>query len=206
MLFSVLLAALASTAAAYEVTRPTLTQGWTTAGSQTLGWTRVDTDAATFAVVLTNVDRTLLPADILLAESVDGAAASSLTIEEPAAGWPQPGGSYRVNLVRDSRQLNAILAQSSEFNFTAGTSTGSTNSTGSTSGTTGGSGSNNGTTNGGSSNNNNGTADPKDSADGAADEAEGDSGKVDDADGSAAGLRTSVLAPAMLALLGSMLL
>ncbi|KAG2013834.1 hypothetical protein CC2G_010702 [Coprinopsis cinerea AmutBmut pab1-1] len=124
------LSALVSTALGYLVTRPNQSQGWTNQGPQTVHWERVSTDPETFALVLTNVNRDLLPSDIVLASSVDGTSATSFTVEEPEGGWPAHGGSYRVNLVRSERELNTILAQSSEFNITASSSTPSSSSRG----------------------------------------------------------------------------
>lgn len=118
----IVLASLVASALSYQVVRPSSTSGWTNQGPQTVTWDRVNTDPETFAIVLTNTDRSLLPTDIVLATDVDGASASSITIDEPAEGWPQAGGSFRVNLVRSEDELSTILAQSNEFNVTAGTS------------------------------------------------------------------------------------
>ena len=118
----IVLASLVASALSYQVVRPSNTSGWTNSGPQTVTWDRVSTDPASFAIVLTNTDRSLLASDILLAKDVDGASASSITIDEPAGGWPSVGGSFRVNLVRSEDEPNSILAQSNEFNVTAGTS------------------------------------------------------------------------------------
>jgi hypothetical protein len=41
-------------ACAYQVTNPNTNQGWTTAGPNTVTWQRVDTDPATFTLLLVN--------------------------------------------------------------------------------------------------------------------------------------------------------
>ncbi|KAJ2916421.1 hypothetical protein MD484_g4010, partial [Candolleomyces efflorescens] len=136
-----------STAFAFQVTRPSLTQGWTNNGPQTVTWDRVSTDATNFTIVLTNTNRQLLSSDVVLASLVDAVSANSMTVNPPSGGWPTPGGSYRVNLVRSPTETTTIYAQSTEFNITAGaatttiasTSTG-TSRAGTATGTTGTSG------------------------------------------------------------------
>ncbi|TFK28895.1 hypothetical protein FA15DRAFT_488165 [Coprinopsis marcescibilis] len=113
------LALLASSAAGFLVAHPNQRQGWSNNGAQVVTWERVSTDPEIFAILLTNVNRDLLPIDIVLARSVDATGDSSLSIDPPTGGWPTPGGSYRINLVRSDRELNTIYAQSNEFNITA---------------------------------------------------------------------------------------
>ncbi|KAH6915062.1 hypothetical protein BKA70DRAFT_1257871 [Coprinopsis sp. MPI-PUGE-AT-0042] len=127
----IVLASLVASVLSYEVVRPSRTSGWTNQGPQTVTWDRVNTDPDTFSIVLTNTNRDLLASDIVLATNVDGASASSITIDEPAEGWPEAGGSFRINLVRSEDELNSILAQSNEFNVTAGTSSASASASGS---------------------------------------------------------------------------
>ncbi|KAF5333626.1 hypothetical protein D9611_002563 [Ephemerocybe angulata] len=122
---------LLSSAFAIQVTRPSLTQGWTNKGAQTVSWDRVSTDATNFSVVLTNLDRKILATDVVLVALVDAQSASTVSVPEPSGGWPTIGGSYRVNLVKSSTEQTTIYAQSSEFNITAGTGT----TSGTTSGT-----------------------------------------------------------------------
>lgn len=51
--FTVILA-LAASAMAYSVTEPSETEGFTSHGPNTVSWTKVDTDAADFQIILTN--------------------------------------------------------------------------------------------------------------------------------------------------------
>ncbi|KAF5388051.1 hypothetical protein D9615_000569 [Tricholomella constricta] len=107
---------------AYEVTEPSASKGWSDSGAQTLAWTRVNTDPANFTVVLTNVDRSALPQNNqVLAAQVDGSL-ETITVNPPSGGWPS-GGSFRINFVKDTNNLDAILAQSNEFDIEASTET-----------------------------------------------------------------------------------
>jgi hypothetical protein len=51
---NVVLLSLVAFVSAYTVTVPSQNQGWTNNGAQTLSWTMVSTDPATFDVVLIN--------------------------------------------------------------------------------------------------------------------------------------------------------
>ncbi|KAJ2931699.1 hypothetical protein H1R20_g5522, partial [Candolleomyces eurysporus] len=128
---------LLSAAFAFQVTRPSLTQGWTNNGPQTVSWDRVSTDATNFTILLTNTNRQLLPSDVVLASVADAVAASSVMVPPPSGGWPAAGGSYRVNLVKSATELTTIYAQSTEFNITAGPATASSPSTGTSTARTG---------------------------------------------------------------------
>ncbi|KIJ98336.1 hypothetical protein K443DRAFT_680864 [Laccaria amethystina LaAM-08-1] len=121
------LLAFISSAFAYTVTSPNSNQGWTNQGAQLLTWTRVNTDRLNFTVVLTNQNITGFQS-LVLATSVDGTLGTA-SMNTPSGGWPAPGSSFRVNLVQDSNDLDAILAQSNQFNITQGTSTISSSST-----------------------------------------------------------------------------
>lgn len=46
--------ALATSALAYSVSEPTNSTGWTTSGPNEVSWSKVDTDAANFTIVLVN--------------------------------------------------------------------------------------------------------------------------------------------------------
>ncbi|TEB35783.1 hypothetical protein FA13DRAFT_1728638 [Coprinellus micaceus] len=126
-----------STAFGFQVTRPSLSQGWTNNGPQTVAWDRVATDASNFSIVLTNLDRSVLSTDIVLADFVDATSASSISVSQPSSGWPTTGGSYRVNLVKSKNEQTTIYAQSTEFNITAGAATESAKSTSATSSSAG---------------------------------------------------------------------
>jgi len=109
----------AASAFAYRVTSPGPSVGWTTSGTQTLTWERVDTDALNFTAVL--VDKLNSPPQILAA-LVDGTLLKT-AVNPPSGGWPS-GDGYRVNLVKDQTSLTSILAQSGPFNINASTVTG----------------------------------------------------------------------------------
>ncbi|KAK0468131.1 GPI-anchored small secreted protein [Desarmillaria tabescens] len=117
------LIACATSALAYSVTVPNASQGWTNSGSQTVSWEKVSTDRANFTIVLTNQDRSVLSQDQTLASLVDGDLGTT-QVNPPGEGWIV-GGTYRVNLVQDSENLNSILAQSSEFNISESSSSSS---------------------------------------------------------------------------------
>ncbi|KAK0231010.1 hypothetical protein IW262DRAFT_449368 [Armillaria fumosa] len=121
--FFVVFIACATSALAYTDTVANASQVWTNSGSQTLSWTKVDTDRSNFTIVLTNQDRSVLSLDQTLASLVDGSLGTQ-QVNPPAGGWIV-GGTYRVNFVQDSQSLNSILAQSSEFNITESSSSSS---------------------------------------------------------------------------------
>ena len=108
--------ALASSVTAFQVTQPSETRGWTTTGPQTVAWNKVESDPNTFAIVLTDGN----PANnVLLASSVD-AASGTTTVQPPNGAWPASNDNWRINLVQDQTRTEAILAQSDQFEFTAG--------------------------------------------------------------------------------------
>ncbi|PPR04711.1 hypothetical protein CVT24_011833 [Panaeolus cyanescens] len=109
--FAVVSALIASTLA-YTITSPSDTQDWNNDGAQSLSWQRVDTDPATFAVVLFNRST---QSSTLIASNVDGKT-GSLKIEPPSGGWPH-GDDFRIRLVRDPQSLTAILAESQDFDI-----------------------------------------------------------------------------------------
>ncbi|KAK0490792.1 hypothetical protein IW261DRAFT_1434134 [Armillaria novae-zelandiae] len=76
------LIACATSALAYSVTVPNASQGWTNSGSQTVSWSKVDTDP-------------VLSLDQTLASLVDGSLGTQ-QVNPPAGGWIV-GGTYRVN-------------------------------------------------------------------------------------------------------------
>ena len=108
-----LIGLLAPTAQAYTVTGPGGTQGWRSQSAQSLTWTRADSDPATFAVVLTNQDRAVLPHDLVLAKQVDGTR-TSVKIYPPRGGFPT-GDHFRVEFVKSADDQGTIYAQSEEF-------------------------------------------------------------------------------------------
>ncbi len=125
--------ALATFSLAYQVTSPGNSQGWTTEGSQLATWTRVDTDPLNFTAVLTNEvrsleiifptlvltvakDRSVMPQNNqILAALVDGTL-GQIRLNPPNGGWPT-GKAFRLNFCRDSQSLEAILAQSNQFDI-----------------------------------------------------------------------------------------
>ncbi|KAG5220234.1 Quinolinate phosphoribosyl transferase [Salix suchowensis] len=131
--------ALAAFSLAYQVTSPGGSQGWTTEGSQLATWTRVDTDPLNFTAVLTNEvslpesihqtlmltvakDRSVMPQNNqILAALVDGTL-EQIRLNPPNGGWPT-GKGFRLNFCRDSQSLEAILAQSNQFDIGQTTST-----------------------------------------------------------------------------------
>jgi len=113
------LLAFISSAFAYSVLSPNGAQGWTNQGAQLLTWQRVDTDRLNFTAVLTNQNVTGFDPQILAA-LVDGTLGKA-NMNPPSGGWPT-GSHFRVNLVQDATDLNAILAQSPEFDITPPTS------------------------------------------------------------------------------------
>ncbi|KAH9850010.1 hypothetical protein C2E23DRAFT_837018 [Lenzites betulinus] len=116
--------ALAASAFAYSVTEPTNSTGWTTSGPNEVSWTKVDTDAANFTIVLVN-QASFPPTSQILDALVD-ASLGKITVNPPSGGW-KTGTGFQVNLVKDAENTNTILAQSDQF--TISTSTSSTFST-----------------------------------------------------------------------------
>ncbi|KDR67409.1 hypothetical protein GALMADRAFT_1356431 [Galerina marginata CBS 339.88] len=110
-----LLFAFVCSAFAYTVDVPNGEQGWQSFGPQLLKWSRVDTDSSTFAVVLTNQDRTILPRDVFIGRDVDGTRLATW-VHSHRERFPT-GDHFRVNLVRDHNDPNTIFAQSSEFSI-----------------------------------------------------------------------------------------
>ncbi|KAL4265040.1 hypothetical protein AB1N83_000296 [Pleurotus pulmonarius] len=79
-------------------------------------WTRVDTDPLNFTAVLTNEDRSVMPQNNqILAALVDGTL-GQIRLNPPNGGWPT-GKAFRLNFCRDSQSLEAILAQSNQFDI-----------------------------------------------------------------------------------------
>ncbi|KAF5322684.1 hypothetical protein D9619_000663 [Psilocybe cf. subviscida] len=118
--------AFVSCAFAYSVTSPSDAKGWTNSGSQLLTWQRVSTDPLNFTAVLDNQQITGFEPQILAA-LVDGTSGSQ-QMNPPSGGWPT-GKNFRVNLVQDAQNLNAILAQSGFFSITPPTTSQSTSGT-----------------------------------------------------------------------------
>jgi hypothetical protein len=121
-----LLSFVASTLA-YSVTAPNSFTVWGNQSPQVLQWQHVDTDPSNFTVVLDNqVMSDFQP--VVVAALVDGTVGST-TLSPPSAGWPT-GNGFRINFVKDTDDLNEILAQSDLFNITEATT--STTSSGAT--------------------------------------------------------------------------
>ncbi|KAG2042243.1 hypothetical protein BDR03DRAFT_854273 [Suillus americanus] len=132
---AILLASIAS-AFAYQVTSPGDTEGWTTAGPNTLTWVRVDTDPLNFTAVLTNeACQTVMPQGPQVLNALVDGTLGSIVCNPPSGGWPQ-GSGYRVNLAADAQHLDTLLAQSSQFNISSGSSSSTTSSSTTKTGTT----------------------------------------------------------------------
>ncbi|KAF8529104.1 Ser-Thr-rich glycosyl-phosphatidyl-inositol-anchored membrane family-domain-containing protein [Hysterangium stoloniferum] len=102
---------LAASSIAITVTSPSQGTTWTSSGPNTVTWFEVDTDPTSFAITLVNQP---FP-NQLLADNVDGTK-KSLTV---TASLPV-GSTYQVNIVKSSQDINAILAQSAQFNISGG--------------------------------------------------------------------------------------
>ncbi|KAK0453404.1 hypothetical protein EV421DRAFT_679659 [Armillaria borealis] len=105
----------ATSTLAYEIVEPSGTKGWTNFGSNTISWNRVNTDAMTVTLILTNENRTALPQDQIVA-SLNGTLLTA-QVYPPTGGWPI-GSTFRINFVKDPQSPHTILAQTSEFDIT----------------------------------------------------------------------------------------
>jgi hypothetical protein len=132
-LFTVL--SLVASACAYQILTPSNSSGWTTVGPNIVSWQRVSTDSNNFTMVLVNQvrspsltclfpdlifvfqDKTVMPSgeEVLIA-TVDGTQ-NSIAVPAPSGGFPT-GTGFQVNFVKDSQDLNTILAQSNQFSIT----------------------------------------------------------------------------------------
>ncbi|KXN89610.1 hypothetical protein AN958_05477 [Leucoagaricus sp. SymC.cos] len=119
------LLALATSACAYTVTKPSGAQGWTNVGPQPASWNRVSTDPLNFSIILTNQDRAVLPQDQILVAQQDGVSTDTVNCNPPSGGWPL-GKSFRINLVKSTEDQSTIYAQSDEFDIKAPNATSST--------------------------------------------------------------------------------
>ncbi|KAL1671780.1 hypothetical protein EV122DRAFT_272159 [Schizophyllum commune] len=127
MYAATILLALAAAVSAITITEPNSSQGWTNKGGQTVKWQAVDTDPSSFTILLTNTDRSVMPDNNqMLAAEVDSSLGET-TVNAPSGGWPT-GGSFRVNFVKNTTELNTILAQSDEFDIKEDTSSSSSSS------------------------------------------------------------------------------
>jgi len=111
--------ALISSTMGYQVIVPNPSQGWTNSGGQPFVWQRVDTDPQNFTALLTNVNEGSANNQVLAA-LVNGFLGNT-TLLPPSTGWPT-GSGFRLNIVKDTQDLNTILAQSDEFNISVATS------------------------------------------------------------------------------------
>ncbi|OJT10358.1 hypothetical protein TRAPUB_13117 [Trametes pubescens] len=111
--------ALAASALAYSVSEPTNSTGWTTSGPNEVSWSKVDTDAANFTIVLVN-QASFPPTSQVLDALVVGTL-GKVVVNPPSGGW-KAGSGFQVNLVKDTDNLNTILAQSEQFTIKASTS------------------------------------------------------------------------------------
>jgi hypothetical protein len=109
-------------ASAYQVITPNQSVNWTTAGSNTVTWQRVSTDAQNFTIVLVNQHQTPSYEQVLDA-LVDGTL-NKVTVNAPSSGWPT-GADFQVNFVQDSQDLTTIYAQSGQFSIEPPTTTSS---------------------------------------------------------------------------------
>jgi len=104
-------------AVAYTVTSPSSSSPWTSTGPNTLSWIRVESDPTTFAVVLTNTDRSALPVNNQpLAASIDGTT-GAVAISPAPGGFFPVGAGFRVNLIKSASEVDTILAQSPMFSI-----------------------------------------------------------------------------------------
>jgi len=134
------LLALAASAAALHVTQPSNSSGWTTSGPNTVTWSSVSTDNSNFSIVLNNQNTYPQYNEVL--DALIQTSEGSVSVNPPSGGWVA-GTGYRVNFVKNSDDLSAILAQSDDFTieqsssstFSSGSSTASSSasSTGSVS-------------------------------------------------------------------------
>ncbi|KAF8761166.1 Ser-Thr-rich glycosyl-phosphatidyl-inositol-anchored membrane family [Rhizoctonia solani] len=108
----VALLSLIASAAAYQVTYPGAADKWY-AGTVTnkFDWTRVNTDADSFTLVLTNEDRSLLPVNNQQLIATVPGSVRSIDVPAPSGGFPV-GKGFRVNMVKSPTELTTILAQS----------------------------------------------------------------------------------------------
>ncbi|KAI0065979.1 hypothetical protein BV25DRAFT_1764871, partial [Artomyces pyxidatus] len=101
---------------AYQVTSPGTNQNWTTSGTHIVSWSRVDTDALNFTMLLVNQNKAILPSGSeVLSAFVDGTK-GTLQVAPPSAGFPV-GDGFQINLVAGPDQTNTILAQSGQFSI-----------------------------------------------------------------------------------------
>ncbi|KAF8076591.1 GPI-anchored small secreted protein [Lyophyllum atratum] len=106
-------------ALAYQITEPSTAKGWSDTGAQTIAWTRNSNDPSNFTVVLDNGS-----GNQVLAAQVDGNL-NTITVNPPSGGWPT-AGSFRVIFAQDPENLSTVLAQSSDFDIKAPTTSGTT--------------------------------------------------------------------------------
>ena len=64
--------------------------------------------------------------NLVVANSVDGASASTISISPPSGQFPL-GSGFRINLVKNATDTTAILAQSNGFTIVQGTAVASSN-------------------------------------------------------------------------------
>jgi len=114
----------AASAFAYTVITPSTSAGWTNSGPQPCTWQRVDSDRLNFTALLVNQDFSVRQ---ILSALVDGTL-EQVTLSPPNLGWPT-GQGFRLNFVQDTENLNAILAQSSQFSILPPNSTTSSSTT-----------------------------------------------------------------------------
>ncbi|KAJ0122563.1 extracellular conserved serine-rich protein [Diaporthe amygdali] len=133
MLSSVALLALASGAMALKVTEPSDSTIWSTGEKQTIKWDTVSSDESTFNIYLSN-KASYPPTDVLLASDVSSSDGSY----DVDGSKLTDGNSYTINFTNGTK-TEQIYAQSSQFNITEGTSSGSSSSSSSASATASGS-------------------------------------------------------------------
>ncbi|KAJ7284024.1 hypothetical protein C8J57DRAFT_1007856, partial [Mycena rebaudengoi] len=111
---AILFASAVASVSAIHIQSPSATANWTNTGVQKVAWTSVITDPLNFTMVLTNMDRNVMPNDQIL-EALTLTSGNMTNVGPPATGWPDVGGGYRVNFCKDSESLDTILAQSAVF-------------------------------------------------------------------------------------------
>ncbi|KAG1745899.1 GPI-anchored small secreted protein [Suillus paluster] len=118
---AILLATITSTFA-YQIISPGGSQGWTTAGPNSLTWVRAATDPLNFTVMLINQNQTALPQGSEILDTYINGTLGQTVCSTPSGGWPQ-GYAFQVSLV-DAEDINTVLTQSDTFNITASIASG----------------------------------------------------------------------------------
>jgi len=112
MKFTIAFLSLVGSALAYQVTYPSAGTVWTKEGPNKFTWSRVNTDAQNFTLLLINQNQNV---NQELSALVDGTL-GTLSVNPPSTGFPV-GDSFRLNLVKSTEEQTTIYAQSPEFSI-----------------------------------------------------------------------------------------